>query len=269
MTKKLKIRNTMTAFRIFAVFAALVLIADCGILLLDQQIHFGTVLPFLIGWVVLLALVFRQHINHFLNHHATLRKLWKMGWGLFGIWLITLLAFFGYLQYHSHQQQQVQPARAILVLGSGLVKNQPSPILKTRLDRAAEVAQQIPEALIIMTGGLGYQQHISEAEVMRDYLVQNYQIPASQIGLEDASTSTELNLVNAKPILKQHEIDLKASIAIVTSDFHLPRAIAIAHKQGYYQVQGYAAPTPLATRYNAWFREYFAYISGWILQEYN
>ncbi|MFX8461890.1 YdcF family protein, partial [Acinetobacter baumannii] len=29
-----------------------------------------------------------------------------------------------------------------------------------------------------------------------------------------------------------------------------------------------AAETPLITRYNAWLREYFAYASGWLLNEY-
>ena len=53
----------------------------------------------------------------------------------------------------------------------------------------------------------------------------------------------------------------------MTSDFHIPRAIAIP-KTGLYQVYGVAAETPLATRYNAWLREYFAYASGWLLNEY-
>ena len=29
-----------------------------------------------------------------------------------------------------------------------------------------------------------------------------------------------------------------------------------------------SAPTPLLIRYNAWLREYFAFISGWLLDEY-
>ena len=257
------------ALRLLAVLLAVILIIDGGILILDRQIHFGTVIPFVIGWAVLLRQLCTQSICTFLNQHTRLKKMWQIGWRLFSIWLITLLAFFAYLQYHHHQQQQIQPTQAILVLGSGLVNNQPSPILKTRLDRAAQVAQQNPNALLIMTGGLGYQQQLTEAEVMRDYLLQNYNIPASTIALEAASTSTELNLVNSKPILKQHMIKLDDPITIVTSDFHLPRALAIAKKQGYQQLIGYASPTPLATRYNAWFREYFAYISGWILQEYH
>ncbi|HAV3727992.1 TPA: YdcF family protein, partial [Acinetobacter baumannii] len=71
-----------------------------------------------------------------------------------------------------------------------------------------------------------------------------------------------------KPLLEQAHINVNQPIAIVTSDFHTPRAAAIAKKQGYTQVYMVAAETPLITRYNAWLREYFAYASGWLLNEY-
>lgn len=69
-------------------------------------------------------------------------------------------------------------------------------------------------------------------------------------------------------ILEQQGLNQHATLAIVTSDFHTLRAAAIARKQGYDHFQMISAPTPLSTRYNAWLREYFAYISGWVLKEY-
>ena len=69
-------------------------------------------------------------------------------------------------------------------------------------------------------------------------------------------------------ILKQLDIPLNAPIAIATSDFHLPRAQAIAAHLGYSNTYPISAPTPLYIRYNAWLREYFAFISGWLLNEY-
>ena len=57
-------------------------------------------------------------------------------------------------------------------------------------------------------------------------------------------------------------------IIIVTSDFHTPRAAAIAKKQGYSNFTMLGSTTPISTRYNAWLREYFAYVSGWLLNEY-
>ncbi len=55
---------------------------------------------------------------------------------------------------------------------------------------------------------------------------------------------------------------------LVTSDFHVMRAERIAGKAGFRSVSSVAAPTPRYLRYNAWLREYFAYISGWLLREY-
>ena len=63
-------------------------------------------------------------------------------------------------------------------------------------------------------------------------------------------------------------IQLNEPIAIVTSDFHTLRAAAIAHKQGYRHIITVAAPTPLINLYNSWLREYFAYGSGWLLNEF-
>ena len=103
---------------------------------------------------------------------------------------------------------------------------------------------------------------------MSRYLLQRHAVPLAQMALEDQSTSTELNLKNSKAVLAQQGVALTAPIAIVTSDFHTLRAAAIAKKQGYDQVMMVSASTPLLIRYNAWLREYFAFISGWLLDEY-
>ena len=57
-------------------------------------------------------------------------------------------------------------------------------------------------------------------------------------------------------------------IAIVSSDFHLWRALRTAQQQGYTQAIGVAAPTPRLTRFNGWLREYFAVASSWALGEW-
>ena len=103
---------------------------------------------------------------------------------------------------------------------------------------------------------------------MAQYLTDHYQIVTTRILKEQQSTSTALNLANSAQLLAQHGINKNTTIAIVTSDFHTLRAAAIAKKQGYKHVIMVNAPTPLATRYNAWLREYFAYISGAVLAEY-
>ncbi|MGG6831184.1 UNVERIFIED_CONTAM: YdcF family protein, partial [Staphylococcus haemolyticus] len=89
------------------------------------------------------------------------------------------------------------------------------------------------------------------------------------IQLEDRSRSTAQNLMYSQVILEQQNISQNDPIAIATSDFHSPRARASARYQGYPQVISLSASTPLYLRYNSWLREYFAFLSGWLLNEYS
>lgn len=245
-----------------------ILFADGVYLLLQAKIHLGIILPLVIGTIFLIHALFWQVLVRLLTHSAFLKKLWQSCWVIFSIWLCTLVLFFGYIQLNKNNALVVQNHQVILILGSGLIQGKASPTLQARLDKAAEVYQHSPQSILIVTGGLGFGQRLSEAEVMTQYLQDNHQISASKIMLEDQSTSTELNLKNSQAILEQHRIELTASIAMVTSDFHCPRVELIAAQQGYLNILCYGADTPLETRYNAWLREYFAYVSGWILGEY-
>lgn len=237
-------------------------------LFLDAKIHLGTLLPFCIGIVFCLYAIFFQTIQTFLSEHAYWAMLFKISVIAFGIWLISLLAFYLYLAKNIAPNTLSTPVEAMIVLGSGIEGDQPAPTLKQRLDTAGTIAQQQTHSQVILTGGLGFSEKWTEAEVGSLYLQQHYAIQPTRLHLEDRSTSTELNLIYSLPILKQQNIALNAPIAIVTSDFHTVRADAIAKKLGYQNVYMVSAKTPQAIRYNAWLREYFAFMSGWILREY-
>ncbi len=182
--------------------------------------------------------------------------------------MISLIGFFGYIHFKTQQNHAENGLDAIIVLGSGITQGKASPTLAKRLDRAGNIAQQQPQTSIIVSGGKDFGEIKTEAEIMSNYLEENYKIQLHRILQENKSTSTDLNLKNSQAILQQHDLSLNSKIAIVTSDFHTLRAAAIAKKQGYRNFITIGAETPLSTRYNAWLREYFAYISGWVLGEY-
>lgn len=244
------------------------LFLDGFILILYKKIHLGTILPLLIGLVFCMTALWIKQISNFLAKHSTLKKIWTFGWIAFGIWLISLFAFFTYIQLKSSQNQQIENVEAIIVLGSGISQGKASPTLAKRLDTSGEIAKQQPQTLIIVSGGLDYGEVKTEAEIMSSYLQQYAQIQEKRILQENQSTSTDLNLKNSQKILTADKLGLNSKIAIVTSDFHTLRAGAIAHKQGYSNFITVGAETPISTRYNAWLREYFAYISGWVFGEY-
>ncbi|WP_407307287.1 YdcF family protein [Acinetobacter sp.] len=245
------------------------LLALDGIWLLSlDKIHLGIILPVIIGIGLILYSIFFNAIQLFTSKNKLRLTLWRCAWAGFFLWLGTLLIFFAYLQYTIQQNTTAQPAAAIIVLGSGIENGKPSPTLKERLDVAATYAKQYPQAIMVMTGGLGFKERVTEAEVMSEYMQKHHQIEQSRILLEDQSTSTEQNLRNVQPFLLEHHITLDQPVVIATSDFHILRAKAIAQHQGYQQILTISAPTPLYIRYNSWLREYFAFISGWLLNEY-
>ena len=245
-----------------------VLFTDGFILIAQKKIHLGTLLPLVLGLGMCIYATFASRFHLYLTRHPYLRLLFKLSVYGLSLWLISLVGFFCYL--HTQVQDAViKPnTQAIVILGSGVIQGQASPTLALRLDRGAEIAKQVQHALIIVTGGQDFGEIKTEAEVMSAYLQHKHDLPSQRIHLEDQSTSTVLNLHHSAAILKQQGLNLDAEIVIVTSDFHTLRAKAIAQKQGYNNVTLYPAPTPLMTRYNAWLREYFAYVSGWAFREY-
>ncbi|MGP5458352.1 YdcF family protein [Psychrobacter celer] len=52
-------------------------------------------------------------------------------------------------QQIKHSTQDLPPVAAIIVLGSGTVDGKPTPTLASRLDTAAQLIEQQPQALII------------------------------------------------------------------------------------------------------------------------
>lgn len=245
------------------------LLALDGLYLISQnKVHLGIILPVIIGMgLIFYALAF-DWIQSCIQVNKFRQKIWFGLWTAFFLWLSSVLIFFIYISSTLNHHLIAPPSTAVIVLGSGIENGQPSLTLKHRLDVSAAYAKQYPQTLLIMTGGLGFQQNISEAEVMSQYLQKQHQIDQSRILLEDKSTSTEQNLKNSQSLLAANQIALREPIAIATSDFHILRAKAIAKRQGYQQIIGLSATTPLYIRYNSWLREYFAFISGWMLNEY-
>lgn len=248
--------------------AGLVLVTDCGLLLANRVFHIGTLLPLAIGCVFLGHAICWERIHAYLAKHVTVKKLWQRLWLLFFLWLISFCLFVMYLRHHLNTDIRPSNAAAIIVLGGGTKDNKPTVTVQARLDKASAIIRHFPNAIIITSGGVDAGEDVSEARAMAEYLHDHYGIRLDKIALEERSTSTELNFVNSKPILAQHGIALNQPIIAVTSDFHTLRSSKIGKKQGYTNLQVVESDTPWYIRPNVWFREYFAFISGWLLNEY-
>lgn len=237
-------------------------------LVFDNKIHVGTILPLLIGIGFIGYAFCYSKLQSVLIPHPILQKSITLFIAIFWLWVVSVFLFFGFIHHHNKKQSTIDTDfKAIIILGSKSTNGVPSPSLKNRLDTAIKVANKNPNAYLITTGGIGFGETISEAGSAKNYLITQH-INSDKILIENQSTSTELNLINSLPILNTHHIHHDDKIAIVTSDFHTLRALKIANKQGYTNIIMIPAPTPLQTRYHSWLREYFAFISGFLLKEY-
>lgn len=126
---------------------------------------------------------------------------------------------------------EVGQYRYMIILGAGLDGDQVSQRLKGRLDEALKYYHYYDkEIIIIVSGGQGEDELISEAEAMKRYLIEEG-VDASHIIKEEHSTSTKENIKFSKEILRELDA-LDEKVLIVTSDYHSLRTYLVAHALG-------------------------------------
>jgi uncharacterized SAM-binding protein YcdF (DUF218 family) len=138
----------------------------------------------------------------------------------------------------------------LIVLGAQVRGTRITKALQKRLDTAASYLKENPETMVIVSGGQGTGEDISEAEAMKRYLNRKG-IDNRRILQENKSTSTYENILYSKELV----VDQNSSVAIVTNGFHIYRALGIAKKQGMKKIQGLAAPTDQILLFNYYVRE--------------
>ncbi|MBR4101590.1 MAG: YdcF family protein [Oscillospiraceae bacterium] len=161
-----------------------------------------------------------------------LEKVWKTTAGHIVLGILLALMGFGaglaavisgcmlYTMYDAPKTEQ-----PVVVLGCQVRNNGPSLMLKRRLDAAYTYLTEHPDVPVVVCGGQGPDEAMSEAQCMYEYLTKKG-ISPDRIYREDTSTSTFENLRNAKEILQEQ--NLGSNITIVTDGFHQLRADMIA-----------------------------------------
>lgn len=148
----------------------------------------------------------------------------------------------------------------LIVLGAGLDGANPSLTLLQRINKAVEFLDKNMEAMVVVSGGKGVRETVTEAEVMSKIL-QNNKIAKTRIIMEDRSSNTYENLLYSGNLIEKNK-----KVVIVSSGFHLFRAKSIAKKMGYKDVGGIASKTPLLLLPNYYIREYLAVLKEIIIK---
>ncbi len=141
----------------------------------------------------------------------------------------------------------------VIVLGCRVNGDQPSLALMRRIETAADYLLENPSIRVIVAGGQGPDEWITEAEAMKRVLIQ-MGVSEDRILSEDRSTSTLENLEFSKALLAEN--GLGNSVIIISEGYHMYRALSIAKRVGL-NAEGLASPTVRWLLPTFWVREWF------------
>ncbi|MGB9781161.1 YdcF family protein [Caldanaerobacter sp.] len=142
--------------------------------------------------------------------------------------LVSIIAILAYQIISFGFTEKPKKADAIIVLGCAVYGDTPSPFFKERLEEALKLYKRGCGRYIIISGGKGPGESISEAEAGKRHLLEKG-VASKNILLDDKSFSTYENLLFSKEIMEKNS--LKTAI-IVSNKFHLKRASVIAKRIG-------------------------------------
>lgn len=153
---------------------------------------------------------------------------------------------------------------AIIVLGAAVHGEKVGSSLAARLDRAVEYHRQNPDALIVVSGGRGAQEDITEALAMERYLLERGVAP-DVIIKEEKATGTDYNFMYSKQLLDERLGD-DYTVAFITTDYHIFRAEFTARKAGFEQITHAHSAIELWYYLPSTLREVVAIICYWLLK---
>ena len=225
-----------------------------------------SMLPFLMAGFLVLLIASPTIVNYF---DPDVRHIIVFVLGLFtleGLWFsftFMALLFYSWVYRLLPRRRQYD---YIIIHGAGLDGPRPTPLLAGRIDKALELwNKQRQHGKFVVSGGQGADEIVSEAQAMRDYLLEKG-VPADAILMEDKSTTTWENLRYSLAIINadrttgvgatsaatvaSRDVTTTASdastsdvsgtatsssgftTAVVTSDFHVFRCAEYAHNLG-------------------------------------
>ncbi len=214
---------------------------------------------FILAYTIIYPLVYGRINNRYLiNTMDFLSSL--VGYFYF---LLVLFIFSSLLNLIPNKKRNY---KYIIVLGSGLIDGNVTPLLKSRINKGLVNYRRIKErgydCKLIMSGGQGDDEARPEAHAMREYALL-LGVDPEDIIVEDRSTSTEENLNFSLSLIRNLEgrdfAKDKTEILITTNNYHVFRSLVISKDLGI-KADGQGGKTKLYYWLNAAIREFIALI---------
>lgn len=160
-----------------------------------------------------------------------LRLLVAGGVAVAALWLALVLAVYAF-----GARDEARQADAIVVLGAAQYDGRPSPVLQARLDHAIELYRAGRAPLLVLTGGVGIGDTVSEAVVGRRYAVKAG-VPPEAILTERSGLNSGQSLGAVEEMLAKRS---RHTALLVSDPFHMLRLRLMAMRMG---MEVYSSPT--------------------------
>lgn len=241
------------------VFGGIGLLSHYVYLLQRTNGNLGNTLVLILGIVCVLFGVFLKWFIKALKRWRWVRLLAC----LLGIGAVLFGSVALFLVVQGNTQTTTYEEEAIVILGAAVHGSRVSATLAGRLDTGFENYLKNPESVIVVSGGQGAGEDVTEAFAMKAYLV-GKGVPEDKVIEEGRSTSTYENFAYSKEILDK-EFDTYR-VTYVTNDFHSYRAGEVARKVGL-EVTSDPSPTWKDQLLSSYLREVLAVIAMWMGRE--
>ncbi len=235
------------------------------VLLLAGLVHLLLPWYFIMTGLVLGALGIGVLVVRFLDRRGrqTLRNLLTALMGCCVIGLILCMSMI--LGYGTSDWNSAEQAQYAIVLGCQVkADNQPSRALAARIDKAAELLERNADVIVIVSGGKGTDENVSEAQCMFDELTARNPQWAQRIVMEDQATNTRENLLYSMDLIDDRG-GTDRPVVLVTSEYHMARAVYIAGTLDLEVCGVSSVTTPWVFRFNYYLREVFAFVKAFVV----
>ena len=237
----------MKLLRVICIVVGAFLVLDSIVVSTLSNFNLGVILPMILGLPLLLLGAFMHQMND--GFWAFVKVFLLICYGLAAVFFLVM----GILMGTASKRASDVKADALIVLGAAVHGDRVTWVLSNRLDTAADYLASHPEALCVVSGGQGSGETVTEASAMQKYLIERKGIEESRILVEDRAANTKENFAFSKALIEE-TLGKDATVAFVTTGFHVFRAGRVAQKTGI-DATGIASPDVWYIAINNFLRE--------------
>lgn len=251
-------------FAVFGIYAmAIALFWNERVLLKYERPSFANFLPMIVASAIILFQLFLWITRASITNVTVLSIIALINSCFIYFGLIFILYGLTSILFNLYPIRK--PVDYIIILGAGLDKDKVTPLLASRIEAGLKLYnKQVTKGYqptIILSGGQGDDEEISEAQAMANY-IQEKGYSVDKLYLEDKSTNTKENLLFSQAVAQEHDGIAnfsKKSVVVASNNYHILRAGKLAHSLGI-PVRGIGSKTRLYYLPTAFIREYVGYL---------